>query len=53
MNNKIIEFIYPKESKNLLEDVFPIPAKNNLPSWFKKLKTDFEKKNYKKLCTFS
>jgi len=52
MNNKIIEFLYPKESKSLLEDVFPIPTKNNLPDWFKKLKTDFEKKTIKSCVPF-
>ena len=36
MSNSII-FTYPKEIKNALDDVLPIPIKFNLPDWYKKL----------------
>tara|TARA_R110000824_G_scaffold16892_2_gene69401 strand:- start:74 stop:835 length:762 start_codon:yes stop_codon:yes gene_type:complete len=40
--DNIINFLYPKDSKKLFEDVFPIPTKLNIPEWFKNLKTQKE-----------
>ncbi len=48
----IIEFQYPKGQKKLLEDVFPIPAKLNLPDWFKKLKFNMQDKTIRGCIPF-
>ena len=52
MKEKIIEFIYPENSKNLFEDVFPIPAKLNIPDWFKKLEHKREYRTIKGCMPF-
>ena len=38
MKDNIIEFLYPKKTKLVLENTFPIKAVQNIPDWFKKLK---------------
>ena len=48
--NNIIEFLYPKDQKKILEDVFPIPTKLNLPDWFKKLKYTIKDQCKNKSC---
>jgi len=40
--DNIIKFVYPKNSRKLFADVFPIPTKLNIPGWYKQLKTDRE-----------
>ena len=40
--DNIIQFLYPKGTKDLFKDVFPIPAKLNIPEWYKDLKTSQE-----------
>jgi len=50
--NNIIEFLYPKDQKKILEDVFPIPTKLNLPDWFKKLKFNMQNKTIRGCIPF-
>ena len=50
--DNIIKFLYPKNSKELLEDTFPIPTKLNIPDWYKKLKTDPEARTVKSCIPF-
>ena len=38
MKDNIIEFLYPKDTKLILKHSFPIPAIQNIPEWYKKLK---------------
>ena len=52
MKEKIIEFIYPESSKDLFKDNFPIPAKLNIPDWFKELKHTVEYKTIKGCIPF-
>jgi len=47
MKDNIIEFLYPKKTKPLLEDVFPIKAIQNLPDWYKKIKHDHKQRTIK------
>ena len=37
MKDNIIQFLYPKKTKPVLENAFPIKAVQNIPEWFKKL----------------
>jgi len=52
MKEKIIEFIYPEGSKELFKDNFPIPAKLNIPDWYKKLESSWQKKTIKSCMPF-
>ena len=47
MKDNIIEFLYPKNTKPILENTLPIKAVQNIPRWFKNLKQDM--KIYKEL----
>ena len=48
----IIEFSAPKNIEYYLEDVTPIPAKLNIPDWFKKLDHKFDNKTVKGCMPF-
>ena len=37
MKDNIIEFLYPKRTKEILEEIFPIKATQNIPQWYKDL----------------
>jgi len=37
MKDNIIEFLYPKDCKDLFDDVLPEPAQLNIPEWYKEL----------------
>ena len=50
--DNIIKFIYPKETKELFQDVFPIPTKQNIPDWFKKLEHTKESRTIKGCMPF-
>jgi len=50
--NNTIEFIYPTGTKDLLEDIFPIPIKFNLPEWYKNLKTNEQFRTIKSCMPF-
>ena len=43
MKDNIIEFLYPKNTKPILENTLPIKAVQNIPDWFKKLSNDYIK----------
>ena len=47
MKDNIIEFLYPKKTKPILENTFPIKAVQNIPDWFKKLKHDHKRRTIK------
>ena len=48
----IIEFSAPKNIEYFLKDVLPIPAKLNIPDWFKKLNHEFDNKTVKGCMPF-
>ena len=52
MKENIIKFLYPRGSFKLFEDNFPIPAKLNIPTWFKNLKTQKEYATIKSCIPF-
>ena len=52
MKDNIIKFLYPKETKILFEDVFPIKAVQNIPEWFKELNHEQKKKTIKGCLPF-
>jgi hypothetical protein len=51
-NTKKITFIHDSKWSSYLEDVYPIPAKQNIPDWFKKLKHVPEYKTVKGCMPF-
>ena len=51
MFKKIIEFSAPQEYFDLQED-YPIPIKNNIPDWYKKLKHSYNNKSVKGCMPF-
>ena len=50
--NNIIKFQYPKGCYETLQEVLPIPAKLNIPNWYKKLKHNAEFKTIKGCMPF-
>jgi len=50
--DNIIKFLYPKNSKKLFEDIFPVPSKLNIPAWYKNLKTTKESPTIKSCMPF-
>ena len=47
MKDNIIEFLYPKKTKPILENTFPIKAVQNIPDWFKKLNHSHKRRTIK------
>lgn len=50
--DNIIKFVYPKDTKELFQDVFPIPTKQNIPDWFKKLEHSHDLRTIKGCMPF-
>lgn len=51
MFDKVIEFSTQEDYLALKED-YPIPAKLNIPSWFKELNHTVEQRTVKGVCLF-
>ena len=47
MKDNIIEFLYPKNTKPILENTLPIKAVQNIPEWFKNLKHNHKRRTIK------
>jgi hypothetical protein len=52
MKDNIIEFLYPKRTKEILEEIFPIKATQNIPQWYKDLNHSFPFKTIKGCIPF-
>jgi|TARA_R100000455_G_C6272521_1_gene129371 hypothetical protein len=52
MKDNIIEFLYPKKTKNILQEIFPVRTIQNIPEWYKNLNHSAKRRTIKGCIPF-